>query len=573
MARLRATTWYLVASALTALAVAGALAAPFAYVPDDRQKLNVIDLATNAIVTRITVESTAIGVAAAASGKRVYVSDFATNTLQVIDTSTNATIATLDVCAGPFVPALNPAGTRLVVPCAGNLFGTSSDVMVIDTTTLAKTTIAADRNPQNAVWDATGSRFYVTSTESVSIFDGATLSKIASFAVPPGAFGTALNRAGTRLYVASADVVTGLGANVVTTVDLATRQTVATANMPSAPNWIAIDAADTVYVTLPESDQVAVLGASGQVNSMLSFPAGSRPQSVGVDGSRVYVQLFKAGTLAVLQAPAYTQVASVVYGDRGATWGNFIGDGSSTVGPNAPGFVSGVWWNPSESGWGIALVKRRTNVFAAWFTYDANGNPTWHVSTCVMPTPQFCFGPLLQVAGTHFFDGFDARASTITETGALFLQFKDSGHATMQSQLAGDAQPRTVAIERQPIAQGGSLPSVNYTDLWWNPREPGWGVAITQQRATMFLAWFVYNNSQQPMWYVATCNVSAAGNTCSGPLYRTTGPPAGSSFDSSRVRAFEAGTITVTFTGPDDGTLTYTVDGVTGTKAITRQVF
>lgn len=560
------------------LCAAHALAAPFAYAPDDRQKMNVIDLAANRVVTQITVESAAIGVAASASGNRLYVSDWATNTLQVIDTANNATVATLDVCSAPYVPALNPAGTKLVVPCAGAFLAPSFDVMVIDTATFAKTTLAAGGpEPSAALWDAAGARFYVTGNDSVSVFDGSSLARIATITVPSGAFGTAINAAGTRLYVASSlNTVTGVGANVLTVVDTASRNTVATTTLPGTSSGIAIDPSGThVFVTLPDSDAVAILGANGEMLSTIAMPQGSRPESVGVhpDGSRAYVQLFSVGTLATLQAPGYAPAAFLTYGAKGATWGNFIGAGSTTVAPNAPGYLSGVWWNPNESGWGLSIVKRRNTIFGAWFTYDIGGTPTWHVSTCAMATPQVCFGPLVQVTGTRFFDpgGFDARFAVVTQSGALFLTFTDSGHGSMQYTV-GDTT-RTVAIERQPIANQGAVPAVNYTDLWWNPGESGWGLHITQQRNTMFLAWYVYNNSFQPMWYVATCTVNAAGNGCSGQLVRTTGPSIDSAFDSTRVRVFPVGTIAVTFTGPDNGVLTYTVDGVSGTKPITRQVF
>jgi hypothetical protein len=70
-----------------------------------------------------------------------------------------------------------------------------------------------------------------------------------------------------------------------------------------------------------------------------------------------------------------------------------------------------------------------------------------------------------------------------------------------------------------------------------------------------------------------SCTVNTAGNACSGPLYRTRGPDFDSAFDSSQVRVIPAGTMSVTFTGLDNAVLSYTVDGVSGTKAITRQVF
>ena len=43
---------------------------------------------------------------------------------------------------------------------------------------------------------------------------------------------------------------------------------------------------------------------------------------------------------------------------------------------------SDLWWNPNESGWGLNVVQHASrNIFAVWFTYDANASPRWFVIT------------------------------------------------------------------------------------------------------------------------------------------------------------------------------------------------
>ena len=38
-------------------------------------------------------------------------------------------------------------------------------------------------------------------------------------------------------------------------------------------------------------------------------------------------------------------------------------------------------------------------------------------------------------------------------------------------------------------------PQYDYTDLWWNPNESGWGLTITQHPSTnIFAAWYVYGS-------------------------------------------------------------------------------
>jgi hypothetical protein len=252
-----------------------------------------------------------------------------------------------------------------------------------------------------------------------------------------------------------------------------------------------------------------------------------------------------------------------------------LAPGTFTASANAPGALSGLWWNPVESGWGIDFTQRRNVIFAAWYTYDAFGNPKWYVaSNCAMPgagvTSGTCSGALYEVNGPTFFGGaFDPNAVNVVTAGTLSVNFTDASSASMTYTV--ESQTRTVTIARQVFASGAA-PGVDYTDLWWNPGESGWGMAITQQASVMFLAWYVYDSSGKPVWYVAS-NCAVSGSGCSGTLYRTTGPAFGPTFDASNVQLFTVGSVTLTFGDADHGTLSYSVDGVSGTKSITRQLF
>jgi hypothetical protein len=246
---------------------------------------------------------------------------------------------------------------------------------------------------------------------------------------------------------------------------------------------------------------------------------------------------------------------------------------ASAPAPQSPGALTGLWWNATESGWGIHFTQRGPNIFGAWYTYDGAGNPKWYVlATCTGFTGAsgICNGPLYQVTGPPFFGGtFNPSLVNATNVGSAQVNFRDVNNVSMTYTVAG--QTRTIALVRQPLATGTTPPAVDYTDLWWNPSESGWGMAMAQQFGITFLAWYVYDNSGRPTWRVATCTMS--GSSCSGTLYRTTGPVFGPSFDPAQVQATAAGTILVIFTDANNAILTYTVGGVTTTKSITRQLF
>lgn len=248
---------------------------------------------------------------------------------------------------------------------------------------------------------------------------------------------------------------------------------------------------------------------------------------------------------------------------------------AASAAPHAAAALSGLWWNAAESGWGIHFTQRGNVVFAAWFTYDTAGNPKWLVSTCNMPgtgaaTSGTCTGPLLEVSARGFFGvPFDARAVNAITVGDLQVRFEDVDTASMSYTVRG--QSRTVAITREPLASESTPLAVAYTDLWWNPTESGWGMAMTQQSGTTFLAWYVYGPTGKPMWYVATCTMS--GSRCTGTLFRTTGPAFAATFNPAEVRATPVGTISVDFTDANNANITYTVNGVTASKSVTRQLF
>lgn len=114
-------------------------------------------------------------------------------------------------------------------------------------------------------------------------------------------------------------------------------------------------------------------------------------------------------------------------------------------------------------------------------------------------------------------------------------------------------------------------PAFDYTDMWWNPDENGWGLNLTQHPTrVIFGVWYTYEADDTPVWYILPSGSWTSTNRYVGPLYVTAGPPFSGPFDSSRVQTRQVGTATLTFSGANNGTFAYSVDGVSGTKSITR---
>jgi hypothetical protein len=115
---------------------------------------------------------------------------------------------------------------------------------------------------------------------------------------------------------------------------------------------------------------------------------------------------------------------------------------------------------------------------------------------------------------------------------------------------------------------------VDYTDLWWNPNESGWGLNLIQHASrNIFGVWYTYGQDGKRTWYVIPTGSWTSTNVFRGDIYVTSGPPQTGAFDPNRVTRTFVGTGTLTFSDANNGTFAYSVNGVSGTKAITRQPF
>jgi len=116
------------------------------------------------------------------------------------------------------------------------------------------------------------------------------------------------------------------------------------------------------------------------------------------------------------------------------------------------------------------------------------------------------------------------------------------------------------------------LQANDFSDLWWNPDESGWGLNIIQHGDGMlFATWFVYATDGSPTWYVIPGGAWKDAFTFEGAIYRTSGPVLGNS-PWAAVTVTPVGDATLTFAR---GALaaTLTVDGKTLSKQLQRQSF
>ncbi len=122
------------------------------------------------------------------------------------------------------------------------------------------------------------------------------------------------------------------------------------------------------------------------------------------------------------------------------------------------------------------------------------------------------------------------------------------------------------------ILPAATLPTLNFQGLWWNApadSEPYWGISFSHQGDQIFAIWYTYNTAGEPWWLsLLASRTSPASYVYSGTIYQNTGPPFNAYAGNPMPHA--AGTGTLSFVDGGNGSFSYSVLGVTQTKAIVR---
>jgi len=250
------------------------VAVDFCNYPDTGQGCVAV-IRTDALATsptvKIPVGEFPGGLALTPDGSRLYVVNGGDRTTSVIDTSTNAVVATIsDTPSGKGEIVMSPDGTRAYIPGFAN--GTQG-VTVIDTTT---NTVAG-----HLVGLASGDPIY----------------------------GIAITPDGTRLYVANGNLVDAdnnyLGSNTVAAIDIATNTRLATIDVPPQPWDLAItpDGAKVYVAGFDPHGTYGVLTvidtATNSVRTQIPTDCCLSVPALNPDGSKVFVSNTKFGLYGV----------------------------------------------------------------------------------------------------------------------------------------------------------------------------------------------------------------------------------------------------------------------------------
>lgn len=292
----------------------------------------------------------------------------------------------------------------------------------------------------------------------------------------------------------------------------------------------------------------------------------------GVSWQRIAVRESQA--LDSLDSPVSTPVPAIpVSSKRLLRAANYTVE--SLAIPDAPIVLgTATWWNPAESGWGVSISQHQDGqVVAVWYYYDASGKPRWAIVPGGTWTDAHTFsGTMYTTRWTGFAAGLRIPANlAVSAAGTGTFRFTD-GRTADVSFVFNDGTRSDRHIVRQVFASDPTT-GVDFSDLWWNPYESGWGVVMQQIAGTVFTTMFLYDELGNPTWLVApNTSLSASGTTVhTSDLDATMGPPYTGAFDPARVTVTKVGTFSLMFS--ESTWLNYVVSGQSRMVSIEREPF
>lgn len=218
---------------------------------------------------------------------------------------------------------------------------------------------------------------------------------------------------------------------------------------------------------------------------------------------------------------------------------------------------SGSWYNPDQSGHGLAVEILPGNIgLVYWYVYDNQGNQMWLI-------------------GSGAYDGHSIQADMTILNGAMFPPDFNSNDliqkhwGTINLEFTGERsinyswipqrdsileagqmsmQQLTRIISKNENDNGNSSAQVNATHSgsWFNPNQNGHGFAVEILPNNVGLIyWYVYDNAGNQLWLIG--NGTYKESQLNVDLTLVSGSRFPPNFDSNDLKLTDWGTATLTF--------------------------
>jgi subtilisin family serine protease len=151
------------------------------------------------------------------------------------------------------------------------------------------------------------------------------------------------------------------------------------------------------------------------------------------------------------------------------------------------------YFNPARSGHGVLVSRAGDQLAATWFTYRADGSPTWYLAQAVAPGASDAVwrAPLRRSTWNGTRNQLAVVGEVLlTRTGANAFQW------TWQVDGQWGSEPFVEAGLPGCVENG----TRDYTGVWFAPATPGYGFVVFTTPQTETQAVFLYDAAGNPAW-------------------------------------------------------------------------
>jgi DNA-binding beta-propeller fold protein YncE len=227
-----------------------------------------------------------------------------------------------------------------------------------------------------------------------------------------------------------------------------------------------------------------------------------------------------------------------------------------------------LWFDPRQPGWGVFIDQQGAAAFATLFTHDPGGHPTWLFMSNGLRQPDGSFsGDLHRTRGP-----LAEAVKNVAAVGTMRFEPQARDRASLTYYVDGGLHTRNVKRFRTDDASRNcrwmvdghkaARDRTNFTSLWSNPADPGWGLAVSHQGDAAFGVLFTYDEHNRATWAVMSAGKLDPQGAFAGDVYRAVG---------DRLEA--VGHMSLAFSSADHGVLRYRLGGLDFRGPVIRQTF
>jgi YVTN family beta-propeller protein len=259
--------------------------------------------------TSIAVGARPHGIAYDARRNRVYVANYLSNSLSVIDAETNSVTVTIPLGPRPFAVAVHLRPGLIFVSHSG-----APAITVINAVTGSTRVIGVGGRPAGLAVHQTIRRVYVTVPElnRVVVIDGVTGAPIAVIPVGGRPAAVAVNMARNRVYV------TGPTSGILTVINAATNAIIATLAVGGRPESVDVNPTTRRVYVASRTPHSLVVFHDTTTARLAEIPLGMIPTEVKVDErtNRIYISHAGGGAISLVDGESHALLEQISLPNR-----------------------------------------------------------------------------------------------------------------------------------------------------------------------------------------------------------------------------------------------------------------